>query len=641
MTGNPAHYREPRAGSLAKPIHETSLETRINRSSSLELERHPGAPRRQPWRSWATECAKSGPIAVDLFCGAGGLSLGLERAGYTVVLSVDHDPAAVQTHLSNFPGSCLDLDLADPDRVHDLIGLLNGLEVDLIAGGPPCQPFSRAGLSKIRDLVENGGRDPVDSRRELWRVFLTVVEAVRPRAALMENVPDMALGDDMRTVRYMADRLETAGYETDMQILEAWRFGVPQHRQRLFFVALREGTLKWPKESGQVVLRDAIGDLPKLGHGTGERAMRYQRPRTEFQRQARAHVRAEHAHTVFDHMTRAVRDDDRQAFELMAQGLRYQELPAELKRYRDDIFDDKYNRLNWNDLSRSITAHIAKDGYWYIHPEEDRTLTVREAARIQTFPDEFRFSGSRSDAFRLIGNAVPPLLGEVVAKAVRAATARPRPAGQRYPTEIRSEARRLLLEWAARREKPAWRRVGVPWAVLLGTLTGSRRGQATLADRLLGLFPSPLAATPSQVSALARKAKNAREKRAIRAIGRVSRWLQHNTWEVAGWAPVSGLGRADSRWVETVGLGRKHVVAIAGTVRVAGRVLGYPDADGVGGRMLLAQLVGQSEAAPAITAAIAGLAVELCHSAVAHCYECPLSEVCLSAGEPLPAARGQ
>src|ERR1700720_1699791 len=641
MTVKPAHSPEPRARSLARPIREAPVKTRINRSSSLELERHPAAPRRQPWRSWATECAKSGPIAVDLFCGAGGLSLGLERAGYTVVLSVDHDPAAVQTHLSNFPGPCLDLDLADPDRVYDLIGLLSGLEVDLIAGGPPCQPFSRAGLSKIRDLVEKGGRDPVDSRRELWRVFLKVVEEVRPRAALMENVPDMALSDDMRTVRYMADRLEMAGYETDMQILEAWRFGVPQHRQRLFFIALREGILEWPRESGQAVLRDAIGDLPRLGRGTGEREMRYQRPRTEFQRQARAQVLVEHTHTIFDHMTRAVRDDDRQAFELMAHGLRYQELPAELKRYRDDIFDDKYHRLRWNDLSRSITAHIAKDGYWYIHPEEDRTLTVREAARIQTFPDEFRSSGSRSDAFRLIGNAVPPLLGEVVAKAVWEATARSRPAGQRHPTEIRSEARRLLLEWAANRETPAWRRVGFPWAVLLGTLTGSKRGPADLADRLLSQFPSPGIAIPARVSALARKAKDAREKRAIRAIGRVSRWLQHNTWEVAGWEQVSGLGPADRRWVETVGLGRKHVVATAGTIRVAGRVLGYPDAEGVGGRMLVARLVGHSEVAPAVTAAIAGLAVDLCHPALAQCDECPLSEVCLSAGKPLLTARRQ
>ena len=291
----------------------------------------------------------------------------------------------------------------------------------------------------------------------------------------MENVPDMALGDDLRTVRQIADRLEVAGYETDMQILEAWRYGVPQHRQRLFLVALRSGLFEWPKERAQVTLRDAIGDLPKLGTATGDRVMPYHRPQTDFQRRAREHVPAEHSRLIFDHMTRAVHDDDRRAFEFMAQGMRYSELPDDLKRYRDDIFDDKYHRLQWNDRSRSITAHIAKDGYWYIHPEEYRTLTVREAARIQTFPDEFRYSGSRSDAFRLIGNAVPPLLAEIIAQEILEATNRAHPVGERLPSELRKTVRSALLAWAESSDAPAWRRVGDPWAVLVGTLAGRGR----------------------------------------------------------------------------------------------------------------------------------------------------------------------
>jgi DNA (cytosine-5)-methyltransferase 1 len=132
-----------------------------------------------------------------------------------VVVSADVDRAAVQTHLANFPGSCPELDLADPERVDDLLSLLEGVDIDLVAGGPPCQPFSRAGRAKIGDLVDRGVRNAVDPRRELWRVFLRVVEEVRPRSVLMENVPDMALGDDVRTLRFMADRLEALGYETD------------------------------------------------------------------------------------------------------------------------------------------------------------------------------------------------------------------------------------------------------------------------------------------------------------------------------------------------------------------------------------------------------------------------------------------
>jgi DNA (cytosine-5)-methyltransferase 1 len=600
-----------------------------NRSATLELERHPNAPRRQSWRSWATECAKSGPIAVDLFAGAGGLSLGLERAGYSVVLSVDHDAAAVQTHLANFPGPSFDLDLSDPERVDGLITLLEGLDIDLITGGPPCQPFSRAGRSKIRDLVEKGVRNSIDPRRELWRVFLKVIEAVKPRAVLMENVPDMALGDDMRTVGYMAEQLEGAGYKTDMRILEAWRFGVPQHRQRLFFIALKEGLFKWPEESDQVTLRDAIGDLPKLGAGFGEREMPYEKPRTNFQCRAREHVQSEHKKIIFDHITRAVREDDRRAFEMMGRGLKYADLPAELKRYRDDIFDDKYNRLKWGDLSRSITAHIAKDGYWYIHPGEDRTLTVREAARIQTFPDEFRFAGSRSDAFRLIGNAVPPLLAEVIAKSILEATGQPRLVGQRQPSDHRAAVRKQLLDWAARGPMPAWRRVGDPWAVLTGTLAGRSRGE--LADRLLALFPAPGTATTSRISGLARKAVDDKEKRVIRALGQASRRLQRSSWESGEWAMAAGFGAAETLWVETVGLSRKNVAATAGAIRVAGRVFGAPSADGVDGRMLLAQLVGYSPTASAVTAAIAGLAVEVCGSTSTLCHLCPLSELCLSA----------
>ena len=126
---------------------------------------------------------------------------------------------------------------------------------------------------------------------------------------------------------------------------------------------------------------------------------------------------------VFDHITRPVREDDARAFELMDSPDPVLGPAAGVKRYRDDIFDDKYKRLDENDLSRTITAHIAKDGYWYIHPEQNRTLTVREAARLQTFPDWFRFAGPPSAAFRQIGNAVPPLLGQVIGEAVRASLA--------------------------------------------------------------------------------------------------------------------------------------------------------------------------------------------------------------------------
>ncbi len=193
----------------------------------LRLALHPDAPSRAEWRSWLRRPTL--PIAVDLFSGAGGLSCGLEAAGFRVVLSVDSDEWALESHAHNFPALALGLDLAVEESRNEVVELFDGIEVDLIAAGPPCQPFSRAGRSKIRSLVNLGIRDSVDMRKELWRAFLEVVERVRPRAVLMENVPDMALADDMIVLRAMIGRLENAGYEVDARIVESWVHGVPQH----------------------------------------------------------------------------------------------------------------------------------------------------------------------------------------------------------------------------------------------------------------------------------------------------------------------------------------------------------------------------------------------------------------------------
>ncbi|WP_431308380.1 DNA cytosine methyltransferase [Demequina litorisediminis] len=149
----------------------------------LALPRHPDAPADDAFVEWcAAEKAAGRPLAVDLFSGAGGLGAGVEAAGWTVVAAVDHDKAALDTHRANFRGQALDVDMSDETQVRVLIDRLKPLEVDLVAGGPPCQPFSRAGRAKIRSLVEGGVRDAVDGRKELWRSFVAVVKALQPRA---------------------------------------------------------------------------------------------------------------------------------------------------------------------------------------------------------------------------------------------------------------------------------------------------------------------------------------------------------------------------------------------------------------------------------------------------------------------------
>lgn len=384
-----------------------------------------------------------GPTAMDLFCGAGGLSLGLSKAGFEVLLGVDHDEDALATHRANFPGLSVNWDMADEDVINRVVRIGRELEIDLVAGGPPCQPFSKAGRSIIRDLVRTGRRDKKDQRRDLWQSFMAVVEGVKPRAVLMENVPDMALERDMQILRTMVELLEYLDYSVEVQVVESSKYEVPQFRHRLILVALADcHAFEWPTESGyQVTLRTAIGDLPPVEGGWrpdrgAEGWADYAGPATQFQKQARANVPASDSAKVFDHITRPVRDDDKVIFAAMDSSTAYSEIdtaietlelvsdePASrisgsLKRYRDDIFDDKYKRLDWDQVSRTITAHIAKDGYWYIHPDQDRTLTIREAARIQTFPDSYRFSGPPSTEFRQIGNAVPPALAEALGGAI-------------------------------------------------------------------------------------------------------------------------------------------------------------------------------------------------------------------------------
>lgn len=378
------------------------------------------------------------PLAADLFSGAGGLSLGLRMAGATVVMGCDINPEAAQTHAHHFPGLSLNGDLGDPATVQAVGRTLQEAGIDILAGGPPCQPFSKAGRSKIRHRVQHHLRDPYDERRDLWQSFVEIAEIARPRAVIMENVPDMALDAEMFILRSIAKRLEDADYSVDFRIVATSDYGVPQFRQRLIMVALRDRCeFVWPERTMTTTLGQAIGDLPEVEGGwvdetATERGLAYDKPLNDFQFRMRTIEPLPTLGKVHDHVTRAVRPDDLAAFKLMDSQTKYSDLPAELRRYRSDIFDDKYKRLDWDGLSRTITAHIAKDGYWYIHPRQHRTITVREAARIQTFPDGFRFAGPPTAAFRQIGNAVPPFLGEALGNAVLASLRRGKPVAQTH-----------------------------------------------------------------------------------------------------------------------------------------------------------------------------------------------------------------
>ncbi len=613
---------------------------RLERSSALRLKPHPDGPSVRTLHEWcAAETSVGRPLALDLFSGAGGLSLGLHEAGWSVAAAVDHDPWALETHRANVPGLALDLDLGDPSDRATLLRLFEGVSVDLVAGGPPCQPFSRAGRSKIRSLVESGQRDETDSRRELWRSFVELALALKPRAVLMENVPDMAFGDDMLVVRTIVDMLEGAGYATDTRIVDAWKHGVPQHRKRLILLARNDGlAFEWPeRDADRTTVAAAIFDLPRLGRTTGSREMPYgiDAALTTFQRSMRS---GSVGPVVYDHMTRAVRDDDLEIFQLMDSSTLYSEIPAELRRYTADSFDDKYKRLGWDDLSRTITAHIAKDGYWYIHPEEHRTLTVREAARLQTFPDDFRFSGTRSAAFRQIGNAVPPMLGAVAAGALRQ---RPIDLDAAPPANW-SAAREALTEYArGLRRSEFWHMVPGPWvtppvalsvAVLAsGRLREERVGEALM--HLRGKAKLDMDGLRSAAEAVGPRG-DLLMSRLRPLVPKRKLWPDQDDLKAA-----AHLSQNESELYDVL-LGGDGMLRSAGVARVAARVAGT-ESDRVNrnsdGRVDLARLVGSGEDAALRMSALRALAVTTCRVQVREhdCRTCPLSAWCARAGAPV------
>lgn len=610
----------------------------LERSDYLELKPHKENCSPEEFPEWLAGFGSGKRLAVDLFSGAGGLSLGLERAGWTVAAAVDFDGRALETHAANFPGLSLHMDLGDPAERDRLVSMLRSASIDLVAGGPPCQPFSRAGRSKIRSLVEHHGRDPHDCRTELWSAYLDVVKRIRPRAVLMENVPDMGLSDDFAVVRTIEEQLENLGYATQVRLVDAWRYGVPQHRKRLILLARNDvEKFDWrPEQDKRTTLHEAIGDLPVLPvkptERVGQRELPYSKPPkpSAFMQAMREGAPRDR---VWDHMTRRVRKDDWEIFSEMNSKTLYSEISPDLQRYRANHFTDKYKKLDWANLSRSITAHIAKDGYWYIHPEQHRTLTVREAARVQTFPDRFRFAGTRSDAFRQVGNAVPPLLGEVAAE-VLLPTGVSKTAGNRLEPHWR-KVRGTLTAWAEhQREAGNWYQLpGSPpsplHAAVVAILSGSKLKPAQL-ERMASVVRERKSLTKNAFSALLDTAPTvgarARANRLSVVMGKTSVWKNpERIPELLKMKPAEAtlyrlLAGGDLLWVGQ------------GALRVAAR-LNNSDSDSTNklsdGRVDLVRLVGAGKNAPLRMAALRVIGNSVCRAKQPLCSQCPLSEHCV------------
>lgn len=370
------------------------------------------------------------PVVVDLFCGAGGMSLGFQMAGYDIRLGIEKEMLPYQTHCHNFGGCCHHGDIQD---IKDPAGFVeeHGLKrVDVVIGGPPCQGFSRVGRGKLRDLLEKDGKDASigDPRNQYYKDFVRFVKALQPIFFVMENVPDMRYymdGDELLIDKALA-QFRGMDYYVETDVLQADHYGVPQTRRRFFIIGSRIGKeITWPKkthEGSPVTLWQAIGDLPIVQPGFREDEMHYvaRQGLTKYQKLMREGA----GDRLYNHQTRWHNEQDIKAFALLPEGGRYVDLPKACKRYRDDIFRDKYRKLYRDKPSWTVEAHIGKDSYRHIYPsregeaEPPRTISVREAARLQSFPDRFRFCGPFTKQFHQVGNAVPPLLATAIAEAI-------------------------------------------------------------------------------------------------------------------------------------------------------------------------------------------------------------------------------
>lgn len=320
--------------------------------------------------------------AIDLFSGCGGLTLGLKQAGFDVVGAVEIESLAAETYRTNHP----EVELWEKDirdiSAREILSRLNMKlgELDLLAGCPPCQ-----GFSSMRTM--NGGKRVRDARNDLVFDFLKLVKGLRPKAVMMENVPALAENRRMKT---FVKELHSLGYEAgeSPKVLNVAAYGVPQRRRRMILMASLKGPVPFADPlDGRVTVRAAIGSMPKAGT-SGDPLHDYPEKRSE---------------KVMRLISRVPKDGGNR----QAAGARYQ---LECHK-RCDGFKDVYGRMAWDEVSPTMTSGCTNPSKGrFIHPEENRAITLREAALLQTFPPDYFFSlrrGKQSAAL-LIGNALPP-----------------------------------------------------------------------------------------------------------------------------------------------------------------------------------------------------------------------------------------
>lgn len=369
--------------------------------------------------------------ALDLFSGAGGFSLGMVNAGIDVVAAIEYDKKIAATYKKNHRNTIMvnedirEVPATKQDKIYDsnksqvVISELfpdHVKQIDIIFGGPPCQGFSMAG----RRIRENN-LYLEDERNMLFLDFWRMVSFFKPKIFILENVPGILSFDNGNFKNEIEEKFSSLGYNVSSKVLSSEQFGVPQKRKRAIFIGNRLGVdseqffpVETHHETNYVTVWDAIGDLPSLKSGEGSELSEYaMEPQNEYQKRMRNNLSG----AFYNHVASVHTNKTIEILKLVKPGQTMKDLPAEYQ--TKSVHSGAYGRMKKDEPSYTLTTRINTPSVGRItHPIDDRTITPREAARIQSFPDNYHFLGDITSVGMQIGNSVPPVLGEALGKTI-------------------------------------------------------------------------------------------------------------------------------------------------------------------------------------------------------------------------------
>ncbi len=344
------------------------------------------------------------PKVIDLFAGVGGLSLGFENLGFDVVLANEYDESIATAYQANHRNTKMIVGDITTLNLEETFGPYRG-KITVVIGGPPCQGFSQKGQRKTIH----------DERNFLFKYYVKVVDLVKPTYFVMENVPNLLTAEGGYFKKEIEELFNSMGYSLNSGVLNASEYGVPQNRRRAVIIGKLNGPApQLPTPSNEIVTTwDAISDLSYLESGEGTEEQEYRNPpQSDYQRKLRGDSKVLYNHVATNHSPLAL-----ERLSMIPPNAGREVLPEE--HLTKSIYSGTWTRMRKEEISVTITTRFdTPSSGKFTHPYLNRAITVREAARIQSFPDSFQFIGNKGSQMKQVGNAVPPLLAEAIARTI-------------------------------------------------------------------------------------------------------------------------------------------------------------------------------------------------------------------------------